>query len=178
MALGRGGVSIVSRATGLARGTIGAGLAELEQPAEERDRQRGRTRQAGGGRKRLTETDPQLLAALESLVEPTTRGHPESAVRWTSKSTRHLAEELARQGHRVGRETVGSLLKGAGYSLQAEQKTREGQAHPDRDGQFRHINGLMHARMDRRRSRHVRVRRAQHPAVVGAKRQPAVPEGR
>ena len=83
--------------------------------------------------------------------EPATRGHPESPLRWTSKSTRHLARELTRQGHRIGRETVASLLKGAGYSLQAEHKTREGQSHPDRDGQFRHINGLVHARMHKGR---------------------------
>jgi len=148
--LGRGGVSAVSRATGLSRVTIGAGLAELELPAVERERQERRIRRVGGGRRALSESDPELVTVLESLVEPTTRGHPESALRWTSKSTRRLAEELTRRGHPVGRETVASLLKGAGYSLQAERKTREGQAaHPDRDGQFRHINRLVHARMSR-----------------------------
>jgi hypothetical protein len=149
--LGRGGMSLVARATGLSRVTIGAGLAELDLPADERERQEKRIRRVGGGRRSLTETDPQLLPALEALIEPTTRGHPESALRWTSKSTRHLAEELTRQGHPIGRETVASLLKQSGYSLQAEQKMREGRSHPDRDGQFRHINDLVHARMDRDR---------------------------
>jgi hypothetical protein len=126
-------------------------MAELRLSADVRDQQERRIRRPGGGRKPLTETDSELLIDLESLVEPTTRGHPESALRWTSKSTRHLAEELTRQGHRIGRETVASLLKEAGYSLQAEHKTREGQSHPDRDGQFRHINDLVHTRMDRDR---------------------------
>jgi hypothetical protein len=126
-------------------------MAELRLSADVRDQQERRIRRPGGGRKPLTETDSELLIDLESLVEPTTRGHPESALRWTSKSTRHLAEELTRQGHRIGRETVASLLKEAGYSLQAEHKTREGQSHPDRDGQFRHINDLVHTRMDRNR---------------------------
>jgi len=88
----------------------------------------------------VTATDPGLLVALESLLEPVTRGDPESPLRWTCKSTRRLAEELARQDHRVGPRTVAALLHAAGYSLQANRKTREGIAHPDRDAQFEFIN--------------------------------------
>ena len=97
-------------------------------------------RRPGGGRRPLTETDPGLLAALEALVDPVTRGDPESPLRWTCKSTRRLAEELTRQGHRVGPRTVAALLHEAGYSLQANRKTREGLAHPDRNAQFEYIN--------------------------------------
>lgn len=156
--LGRGGVSAVARATGLSRVTITAGLAELDMPAGERGREAGRVRRAGGGRRPLAEADPGLVAALDGLVEPTTRGDPMSPLRWTSASTRHLAAELTRRGHPVGRETVASLLKDAGYSLQAERKTREGPPHPDLtlsavegDRQFRHINDLVIARADRGR---------------------------
>jgi hypothetical protein len=106
-------------------------------------------RRPGGGRRPLIECDCQLLAALESLIEPTTRGDPESALRWTCKSTRRLADELTRLGHPVGRETVASLLHDAGYSLQANRKTREGDWHPDRDAQFRYINRLVQARLRR-----------------------------
>jgi hypothetical protein len=149
--LGRGGVSAVARATGLSRATITAGLAELDMPAAERGREAGRVRRPGGGRRPLAETDPGLVAALDALVEPTTRGDPMSPLRWTSTSTRHLAAELTRRGHPVGRGTVASLLKDAGYSLQAERKTREGPPHPDRDRQFRHINDLLLARAARGR---------------------------
>ena len=138
--LGWGGISLVARATGLSRPTITAGLRELEQPAPQRAAEAPRVRRPGGGRKPLVVTDPGLLAALEALVGPVTRGDPESPLRWTCKSTRRLAEELTRQGHRVGPRTVAALLHGAGYSLQANRKTREGLAHPDRNAQFEYIN--------------------------------------
>jgi Rhodopirellula transposase DDE domain len=138
--LGWGGVSLVACATGLSRPTITAGLRELDQPSVQRAAEAARVRRPGGGRRPLTETDPGLLDALEALVEPVTRGHPESPLRWTCKSTRRLAEELTRQNHPVGSRTVSSLLQKAGYSLQANRKTREGASHPDRNAQFDHIN--------------------------------------
>lgn len=138
--IGWGGISLVARATGLSRPTITAGLRELEQPAPQRAAAATRVRRPGGGRKPLVETDPGLPAALEALVEPVTRGDPESPLRWTCKSTRRLAEELTRLGHRVGPRTVAALLHEAGYSLQANRKTREGLAHPDRNAQFEYIN--------------------------------------
>jgi Rhodopirellula transposase DDE domain len=139
-ALGWGGISLVSRATGLSRPTVTAGMRELDQPIEQRATQAARVRRAGGGRPAATEADPGLLAALESLLEPVTRGDPESPLRWTCKSTRRLAEELTRQNHRVGPRTVAALLHSAGYSLQANRKTREGSSHPDRNAQFEFIN--------------------------------------
>jgi hypothetical protein len=138
--LGWGGVSLVARATGLSRPTITAGLRELDQPSAERAAQAGRVRRPGGGRRPLTATDPGLRAALESLLEPVTRGDPKSPLRWTCKSTRRLAEELTRQGHPVGPRTVAALLHAAGYSLQANRKTRAGSRHPDRNAQFECIN--------------------------------------
>jgi len=138
--LGWGGISAVAIATGLSRPTIMAGFRELNQPAHERSAEAVRVRRPGAGRRPVTETDPELLKVLESLVEPVTRGHPESPLRWTCKSTRRLAEELTRQNHRVGARTVASLLRQAGYSLQANRKTREGVSHPDRNAQFEYIN--------------------------------------
>jgi len=138
--LGWGGVTAVARATGLSRTTITAGLRDLELSAERRVVEGQRVRRPGGGRKSLTETDPGLLAALEALIEPVTRGDPESPLRWTCKSTRRLADELTRKRHPVGVNTVAGLLRQAGYSLQANRKTREGARHPDRDAQFKHIN--------------------------------------
>jgi hypothetical protein len=138
--LGWGGVSIVARATGLSRTTITAGLRELELPASQRATEATRVRRPGGGRKPLAETDSGLLATLETLIEPTTRGDPESPLRWTCKSTRRLADELTRQRHPVSVNTVATLLRQAGYSLQANRKTREGASHPDRNAQFEHIN--------------------------------------
>lgn len=138
--LGWGGVSLVARATGLSRPTITAGLRELDQPRAQRAAEAVRVRRPGGGRRPATVTDPGLLAALESLLEPVTRGDPMSPLRWTCKSTRRLAEELTRQTHRVGPRTVAALLHQAGYSLQANRKTREGRAHPDRNAQFEYIN--------------------------------------
>jgi hypothetical protein len=140
-ALGWGGVAAVAKATGLAWNTIKAGMRELGERAERPDEPVAqRIRRCGGGRKPVIETDPQLLAALEALVDPVTRGHPESPLRWTCKSTTKLAEELTRQNHPVTDRTVAALLKQAGYSLQANRKTREGNQHPDRNAQFEHIN--------------------------------------
>jgi hypothetical protein len=144
--LGWGGVSAVAPATGLSRTTITAGLRELRRRAEHPEAPASpRIRRPGGGPKRLTETDPGLLPALEALVDPVTRGDPESPLRWTCKSTRRLAEELTRQGHPAGPRSVAALLKAAGYSLQANQKTREGRGHPDRNAQFEYINGQVAA---------------------------------
>jgi transposase len=134
--LGRGGVKLVAAAAGVSPDTVAKGLRELESGAAPT----GRVRRAGGGRKRLSASDPGLMGALEELVAPVTRGDPMSALRWTSKSTRTLAEELTAQGHRVSASTVGQLLHQAGYSLQANVKVREGSAHEDRDAQFRYLN--------------------------------------
>jgi hypothetical protein len=141
--LGWGGVTAVSEATGLSRVTITAGLRELEQPARVRAAAAERVRRPGGGRKPVTETDPDLAEALDALVEPTTRGDPESPLRWTCKSTYRLAEELTRQGHPVSPRTVAMLLHAAHYSLQANRKTTEGASHPDRNAQFEYINTLV-----------------------------------
>jgi len=138
--LGWGGVSLVARATGLSRTTITAGLQELGRPARQRAAEASRVRRPGGGRLLLTQTDAGLLAALESLIEPTTRGDPESPLRWTCKSLRRLAEELRGQHHSISPNSVAALLHEAGYSLQANRKTREGASHPDRNAQFEHIN--------------------------------------
>jgi hypothetical protein len=138
--LGWGGVTVVARATGLSRPTITVGMGELGLPAKQRAAAATRVRRPGGGRRSLVETDPGLLAALEALIEPTTRGDPESPLRWTCKSTRRLAQELTRENHPVGAVTVAKLLRQAGYSLQANRKTREGGSHPDRNAQFEYIN--------------------------------------
>jgi hypothetical protein len=139
-ALGYGGVSVVSRAIGLTRPTITAGLKELgdaRQLVSLAEPQR--VRRSGAGRPSASALDPHLMPALEALVEPATRGHPMSPLRWTCKSVRALSAELTRQGHRVSHQTVRELLQQAGYSLQANRKTREGSGHPDRNAQFEHI---------------------------------------
>jgi hypothetical protein len=141
--VGYGGVSVVARATGLARSTIHAGLRDVRASRRQRVRAAERIRRAGAGRRPLTTSDPALLTALWALIEPTTRGDPESPLRWTCKSTAQLADQLTQQHHPVSPRTVATLLKGAGYSLQANQKTREGAAHPDRDAQFRYLAGLI-----------------------------------
>ena len=141
--VGYGGVSVVARATGLARSTMHAGLRDLRASRRDRAKAATRIRGAGGGRRRLTTSDPDLLTALLALIEPTTRGDPESPLRWTCKSTAQLADELNRQHHRVSPRTVAALLKDAGYSLQANRKTREGAAHPDRDAQFRYLASVI-----------------------------------
>jgi hypothetical protein len=136
-ALGYGGQSIVAKATGLSRTTLHH--EGLEKAQDLPAKHRVRIREAGGGRKKLTQQEPKLLSALEALVEPTTRGDPESALRWTCRSTRQLAAALKAQGYRIGHQTVASLLDDLGYSLQGNQKTTEGSSHPDRDAQFKYI---------------------------------------
>ena len=137
LAAGWGGIAAVSAATGIARSTIGYGLRELRGTTA--DSSLGGIRRKGAGRKPLTQTDPTLLSDLEGLVDPTTRGDPMSPLKWTSKSLRNLAAALRAMGHRIGHDVVGTLLKGLGYSLQANRKTLEGSGHIDRDAQFRHI---------------------------------------
>ena len=145
-ALGRGGISLVSQATGLSRTTVRAGLAELDDVDPlSADRQR----RAGGGRKPSAQSQPELRSALDALIEPTTRGSPTNPLRWTCKSTRRLAVELQQQGFDASASTVRRLLAEMGYSLQANRKTREGNSHPDRDAQFRHIQRRITARQHR-----------------------------
>jgi hypothetical protein len=134
-AAGYGGIAAVAKATGIAPSTIGRGLTELAQ-----DEPSPRIRRPGAGRKPTISQDPSLLQDLEALVEPTTRGDPEAPLRWTCKSVRRLAQALQAQGHQVSRTLIAELLNQAGYSLQGNCKTREGDSHPDRDAQFGHIN--------------------------------------
>ena len=136
-AAGYGGIAAVARATGLAASTIGRGLKDL---AGDTALTPGRVRRVGGGRKPLAATDPGLLAELMALVEPGERGDPMSPLRWTCKSLRHLAAELAERGHRISHTVVGELLKRQKFSLQANRKTLEGSDHPDRNAQFCYIN--------------------------------------
>ena len=140
-ALGWGGISEVAQATGLSRNTIAVGIAELRQRQGQPEAPVPvRLRKAGAGRKPVSEACPGVERALDRLVDPVTRGHPESPLRWTCKSTRTLAGELTAQGFPVCDRTVAALLRAADYSLQANRKTREGNAHADRDAQFRHIH--------------------------------------
>jgi hypothetical protein len=139
-AIGYGGQSIVAKATGMSRTTIHIAVKELEQESNARIEASKRVRFPGGGRKPLTEHDPTLLADLEGLVEPTSRGDPESPLRWTCKSTRQLTAALQKQGHKIGRQKVADLLADLGYSLQGARKSKEGAIHPDRDAQFKYIN--------------------------------------
>jgi transposase len=136
-AWGPGGISAVSKTTGVSRQVIRQGLRELKQSATHPT---GRIRRPGGGRKKAKQKDPTLVRDLETLVEPTTRGDPESCLRWTCKSVRKLAEELVGMGHEVSYPVVAELLHEMGYSLQANRKTKEGDSHPDRNAQFEHIN--------------------------------------
>jgi transposase len=151
--LGRGGVSVVAKVAGLSRTTVYAGLAEIEAAGQAKGKSRSKTpaqplapaaaahkriRAPGGGRKRLVDIDTSLLADLDALVEPTSRGDPMSPLRWTCKSTTKLAAELARSGHRVSQRSVCDLLAQLNYSLQSVRKTREGGQHPDRDAQFQY----------------------------------------
>lgn len=136
LGLGYGGVSLVSRACGLSRVTITKGINELEAPPLPAER----VRRPGGGRHRVELRDPGLLELLDYLVEPLSRGDPESPLRWTCKSTRLLAFELRENDHPISHEKVAQLLRDMGYSLQGNRKTEEGEDHPDRDAQFRHIN--------------------------------------
>jgi hypothetical protein len=146
MSYGWGGRLAVSRATGLSPNTIAKGRAELElRKADPNSPSEPRLRKPGGGRKCTTTVDPELAVHLERLVDPATRGDPQSPLRWTCKSTAQLANELKRQGHPVSPRTVGRLLKAAGYSLQSNRKTKEGSDHPDRNAQFGHINATVTA---------------------------------
>ena len=137
MAWGYGGVSVVHRACGLSRQAIARGIAEIQEGSSAEG---GRIRRVGGGRKALTTTDPRLLAALDRLIDPDTRGDPESPLRWICKSTRTLAAHLSRHRHPISHVKVAQLLHDQDYSLQGNRKTEEGADHPDRDAQFRHIN--------------------------------------
>ena len=139
--LGRGGIKAIATATGASRDTVGRGAAELEAGVVAD----GRVRAPGAGRKRVEHHDPGLWLALDELVAPETRGDPMSRLRWTTKSTARLAEELTRQGHPVSPDSVARLLREHDYSLQANSKTIEGKQHPDRDAQFRYLNGQVSA---------------------------------
>jgi hypothetical protein len=149
--LGRGGVSVVAKVAGLSRTTVYAGLAEIESAAKGKmsaqplaaSAIRKRVRAPGGGRKRLVDIDASLLADLDALVEPSSRGDPMSPLRWTCKSTSRLAGELARHGHQVSQRAVCDLLAQLNYSLQSVRKTREGGQHPDRDAQFQYIAAMV-----------------------------------
>ena len=144
-ALGRGGISRVARAAGVSRATVQKAVREPDAPSAVT----GRIRRVGGGRKPRGAQDAALLAALEALVDPDTRGDPESPLRWTCKSTRQLAAALTAQGHPISHARVGALLRRQGYSLQANVKTREGSGHPDRDAQFRYLHAQVSAFTDR-----------------------------
>ncbi len=135
--LGYGGISQVRRACGLSRKAIAKGMREIEEGTSVPP---GRIRRPGAGRKKLIAHDPRLPAALDRLIDPETRGDPESPLRWICKSTRTLAAQLTRQKHPISHVKVAQLLKEQGYSLQSNRKTEEGEDHPDRDAQFRHIN--------------------------------------
>jgi hypothetical protein len=136
LSLGYGGVSRIRRASGLSRKAIAKGIQEIK----DRSPMSGRIRRSGAGRKSIVERDPKLLESLDRLIEPDTRGDPESPLRWICKSTRNLAALLTRQKHSVSHEKVAQLLRDQNYSLQSNRKTEEGADHPDRDAQFRHIS--------------------------------------
>ena len=136
VSLGYGGISQIQRASGLSRKAIANGIREIAAGTA----LPGRIRRPGAGRKSITESDPKLLASLERLIEPETRGDPESPLRWVCKCTRNLAAQLTRQKHPIGHVKVSQLLHDQNYSLQSNRKTEEGADHPDRDAQFRHIN--------------------------------------
>jgi transposase len=142
LALGHGGIAKVFRATGIVPATIGKGIRELKESEAKGGEPESprRVRQPGGGRKRKVDEDPTLLHDLAELVEPSTRGDPESPLRWTCKSLRQLANALDELGHDASYRTVGRILNSQGYSLQGNRKTVEGQQHPDRDAQFAYIN--------------------------------------
>ncbi len=137
--IGYGGVSTVSRMTGVSRSAISAGYEDYDQ-AKEKKLSPGRIRKEGGGRKRTVATDATLKTDLEALIEPVTRGDPESPLRWTCKSVRNLSDELNRLGHKTSHRLVAELLHEMDYSLQANRKTLEGESHPDRNAQFEFIN--------------------------------------
>jgi len=141
LGLGHGGVSQIANACGLSRTTVHAGIEELKRERRKKPRvDKQRVRKPGGGRRRLTKSDQTLLSDLERLVDPVTRGDPESPLRWTCKSTTNLARELVSMGHRVSQRTVYSLLSDLGYSMQSNRKRKEGADHPDRDAQFLYLS--------------------------------------
>ena len=144
--LGYGGISRVRRACGLSRKAIAKGMREIADGST----MPGRIRRSGAGRKNIVVRDPKLLASLERLVEPETRGDPESPLRWICKSTRTLAAQLTGQKHPISHEKVAQLLRDQNYSLQSNRKTEEGADHPDRDAQFRHINAQVKRALARR----------------------------
>jgi DDE family transposase len=137
---GRGGISLVARASGISRRAIAVGVAELKKKPDRSQRARLPIRQKGGGRKKASLKDPALLRDLETLLEPVTRGDPQSPLRWTCKSVRNLADELRVLGHAASHMLVAELLHQQKYSLQANRKTKEGSSHPDRNAQFEFIN--------------------------------------
>jgi transposase len=139
--LGYGGVSQVSKETGVSRQVIAQGMKELQEDPEIRNS--GRIRKEGGGRKRRVDTDPSLQGDLEQMIDPLTRGDPESPLRWTSKSVRKLSEALNQSGHHTSHRMVAEMLHELGYSLQGNRKAKEGESHPDRDQQFEYINKLV-----------------------------------
>ena len=144
--LGHGGIKLVAQATGLSRRTVERGIKELRSTVARDGRSAlaaHASRRPGGGRKRLVDKQPKLLGELVKLVDPLTRGHPQSTLRWSAKSTGKLAEELQQLGHQIGERTVARLLKAQGYSLQAMRKTKEGGHHEDRNAQFEHIATLV-----------------------------------
>ena len=141
--LGRGGIVAVAEATGMSRSTVQGAVAQIDEGMEVSDR----VRAPGGGRPRLVDTDPTLRSDLDSLVDPETRGDPMCPLRWTTKSTEHLAQALREMGHVVSADTVGRLLVETGYSLQAPAKENEGAQHLDRDAQFRYLNGQVEAHL-------------------------------
>jgi transposase len=142
MSMGWGGITAASRVSGLSREAIRRGIKELEEQAEIG---KGRIRRTGAGRKKTVTKDPKLCVDLERLVEPLSRGDPESPLRWTSKGVRKLASELQQMGHPISYQLVSELLHELGYSLQSTRKTREGGTHPDRDAQFEHLNAQAEA---------------------------------
>ena len=141
-AIGRGGITWVSRETGLCLEAIRLGQAELHREGAV---DLGRIRKKGGGRKRTEQKDPTLKGDLERLIDPVTRGDPESPLRWTCKSTRQLAEALKRLGHQTSHRMVAEMLHELGYSLQGNRKTLEGESHPDRNAQFEYLHGQVKA---------------------------------
>ena len=141
--LGRGGIVAVAEATGMSRSTVQGAVAQIDEGMEVSHR----VRAPGGGRPRLVDTDPTLRSDLDSLVDPETRGDPMCPLRWTTKSTEHLAQALREMSHVVSADTVGRLLVEMGYSLQAPAKENEGAQHLDRDAQFRYLNGQVEAHL-------------------------------
>ena len=146
-AIGKGGISIVAKATGVSRPVIRQGMTDLKEPTTLAP---GRVRKEGGGRKRAIDKDVSLKTDVESLLESTTRGDPEAALRWTCKSVRQLTEELKRMKHQVSHQVVADMLHELGYSLQSNRKTKEGSHHPDRNAQFEHLNGKVKWSLGRR----------------------------